>query len=74
MTIIVKNLTTQSLMISDLGIEIPIDAQIDLSELFSIFEIMTSKKLKNYVKDGILIINNGIEDLDINEGVDYITF
>jgi len=74
MTIIVKNSTDQSLMISDLGIEVPINAQIDLSELFSVFEIMTSEKLKNYVKDGILIINNGTEDLNINEGLDYITF
>lgn len=74
MIVVVKNYTSESKMIDDLGIEIPSDIQIDLSELFSFFEIMSSDDLKNYVNTEVLIINDGTNDLSTNDGLEYITF
>jgi len=74
MVVIVKNSTDQPKMIEDLGIEIPINTQINLSELFSFFEIMSSNDLKYYIDDETLIINNGISDLNNIDGLEYITF
>ena len=74
MVIIIKNFSDQPVMINDLGIGIPTNDQINLTDLFSFFEIMSSDNLKNYVMDGSLIINNGEIDLNNIDGVEYITF
>lgn len=74
MIVIVKNYSNEPIMIDDLGIDIPSNAQINLSELFSFFEIMSSNDLKDLVYNNNLTINDGNEDLNSNEGKDYITF
>lgn len=74
MIVIVKNFNDYNIMIKDLGIEIPLNSEIDLSELFNFFEIMTSDNLKSYVDNGILIINDGDNDLNGSLGVEYLTF
>lgn len=74
MVVIIKNFSDQSIMINDLGIGIPTNDQINLTDLFSFFEIMSSDNLKNYVMNGSLIINNGEIDLNNTDGVEYITF
>jgi hypothetical protein len=74
MTLIVKNISNQSIMINDLGIEIQIDTQIELSNLFSFFDLMSSEDLKNLIIENKLIINNGICDLSIEDAIEYVTF
>jgi len=74
MVVIVKNYIDQSIMIDDLGIEIENNNQIDLSDLFSFFEIISSNDLKKSINENNLVINNGICDLNIEDAIDYITF
>lgn len=74
MVLIVKNNVNYDVMIEDMGIEILVDAQISLSELFDDFELFSSNDLKNLVSNNNLIINNGIDDLNITDAIEYITF
>ena len=74
MILIVKNNVDCDVMIEDMGIKILVDAQISLSELFDDFELFSSNDLKNLVSNNNLIINNGIDDLNIADAIEYITF
>jgi len=74
MVVIIKNFSDQPIMIDDLGIEIPVNNQINLTDLFSFFEIMSSYNLKDCIMNESLIINNGEIDLNSMNGVEYITF
>ena len=63
-TIIVKNITESDKMIEDLGISIPALDQVDLSELFRLYEICGSHNLKSLIENDYFIINDGTSDLN----------
>ncbi len=72
--VIVKNQSTQDCFIDDLGITIYSSSEITLTDLYDFYSIMASKDLKTFVNDSNLIINNGIEDLDIDRALNYLYF
>jgi hypothetical protein len=61
-------------MINNLGIEVPTNEIINLSDLFFIFEILNSQDLKDKIISGELIINNGEYDLNISDSLKYLNF
>lgn len=61
-------------MINNLGIEVPINEIINLSDLFFIFEILNSQDLKDKIISSELIINNGEYDLNISDSLEYLNF
>ena len=74
MIINVKNNTNTPIMINNLGIEVPTNEIINLSDLFFIFEILNSQDLKDKIISGELIINNGEYDLNISDSLEYLNF
>ncbi len=72
-TIIIKNNTSVSKMIGDLGIEIAGNSNINLTNLFEDDDIIASDDLKSYVSAGLLIVNSGTQDLSIENGLAHLT-
>jgi hypothetical protein len=65
---ILKNITGSSIFISDLGITIPTGGQIQIPlEEFGIYS--DSINLLDFIRSGDIVVNNGVEDLDIIEGI-----
>lgn len=73
-SIIAKNITDSDKFIDDLGINISSLSEVELSTIFKRSEIATSNDLKTYVTNSEIVINNGIEDLSVQEGLKHITF
>ena len=71
--VIVKNDTTSVITIEDLGIEISGSGQVTLSDISNLSEIISSNDLKSLVSNSTLIINNGINDLSVEDGLKYIS-
>lgn len=72
-TIIVKNLKTYNILIEDLGIEIPQNSSINLTDSFDDYVILGSKDLYQLVYSQELIINDGINDLAVDVARDFLT-
>jgi len=72
--IIAKNVVGSNIIIEDLGIRFPSGAQINLTELFEQTEINNSDDLKLKVNLGHIILNDGISDLNITNGLKHINF
>lgn len=74
--IIAKNMGEFDIMITDLGISVPKLNQIELvgeDGIFNIYEVTSSIKLKEFVSGGSLIINDGLIDLSIENGLKHLT-
>ena len=71
--IIAKNDSTSVITIDDLGIEISESGEVTLSDISNLSEIISSIDLKSLVSSGSIIINNGINDLNISDGLKYIS-
>jgi len=63
--ILVKNNSGAEVFIDDLGISIPDSSERDLIIEFDLEELNKSEDLQNHVSSGDLIINDGLNDLDI---------
>lgn len=72
-TIITTNNSAGSISIEDLGITLSAFNSIILTDIFNIIEIVSSKDLKDNVLTGDVGINDGINDLDILNGLDHIS-
>lgn len=72
--IIAKNNGVQNVGVEDLGIVIPPSSQRNLTENFTVYEVQSSIDLKAKVTTGDLVINDGVDDLSIAEGIDHITY
>ena len=73
-TVIAKNTTASSITIEDLGIDIPLSSQLTLSDLFDFADISNSSKLKAFVTNGTIVINNGTIDLSVANGLKHIYY
>ena len=73
-TIIAKNNTSSAIPLDDLGVEIPGSGQRDLTLTFSVVDIYSSTELRDNVQSGDITINDGIEDLDIEDSLAHINF
>jgi hypothetical protein len=71
-TIIAKNDSTAEIFIDDLGIGVPALDEINLTQLFEKEEIVGSDDLDTLVSNGLLIINDGTDDLSISDGLKHI--
>jgi len=65
--VIVKNNTGSSVFIEDMGIAVPGSGQRDFSEIFDFTEICASEDLLGFVTDSTFTINDGTNDLNIND-------
>ena len=72
--IIAKNVTESVIFLEDLGISIDGSSEITLSDIFHISEIVVSEDLKTYVTSKSIVINDGVEDLPIEQGLKHISF
>lgn len=72
-TIIAKNTTKEDIIIEDLGITIFSSGAINLTNIFNLIEIIISKDLEAEVSIGNIIINDGLQDLDIEISLDHIS-
>ena len=73
-TVIAKNTTASSITIEDLGIDIPLSSQLTLSDLFDFADIANSSKLRAFVTNGTIVINNGTIDLSVANGLKHIYY
>ncbi len=72
--IIIKNQTANDVELEDLGITISGNETVDLTEVFTKDEILTSDDLKTYVGNGTFIVNDGTTDLDVTHGLMHVRF
>ena len=67
-TLIAKNQTAEDIAIADLGaIVIPASGQLNLTDVFKVGTIRSSKSLKDLIDSGNVIINDGSKDLTKND-------
>ncbi len=71
--VIIKNVTKSSILVEDLGLPIDINKEINISEFFTYGQIVGSDDLRDLVKSGDLVLNNGTSDLSSSNGVKYLT-
>lgn len=73
MTVILKNTTDSDIRVADLsGIGIVALGQRDVSEKFSLATLSRSANLLTYINDGTIVINDGTNDLSIEDGLNHI--
>ena len=70
--VIAKNNTASDIEIKDLGITIPASNQLNLTDLFDYIEIVESDELKTYVNNAEITINDGDQDLNVQDGLMHI--
>ena len=70
----IKNLTSEPVYISDLGIYIPADETLDASDLFASNRTAPamSRDIVNMLNEGTIVINDGNVDLDTSNGLAYL--
>lgn len=72
-TIIAKNNTKEDIIIDDLGITISTSKATNLTDIYNLIEIIISKDLEIEVSAGNIIINDGLQDLNIETSLDHIS-
>jgi hypothetical protein len=72
-TVITKNNSGSTVVLSNLGTEILNGSELILSDFFEYSDISDDAELEQYVQNGDLVINNGSVDLSASEGVMYLT-
>jgi len=72
-TVIAKNNSGSTVVLSELGTEILNGSQLTLSDFYEYSDLTDDKELSDFVQNGDLIINNGSIDLSPNDGVRYLT-
>jgi hypothetical protein len=73
-TIIVKNDSTSNIVIDDLGMTVPAQNQLNLTEYLTKYEITDSKSLDVLVFNGSLVVNDGTTDLSCIDGLKHVNF
>lgn len=72
--VIIKNNTESPISINDLsGVTVDSTSQLELTDIFYFYDIVKSINLKTYVSNGNIIINDGNNDLSIENGLEHIT-
>lgn len=71
-TVIVKNNTSATVDIQDLGISLSAAEIIDLTNFYKFFDLVMSNDLKSLVSASTITINNGINDLNIEDGLNHL--
>lgn len=72
-TVIIKNNGVIDQTIEDLGTIVPSASQIDFSDQFTYDEIAGSDDLRSLITAANLIVNDGSTDLDVTDGVNWLT-
>jgi len=70
--VIVKNNTATTVDIQDLGISLAAAEIITLTNFYKFFDLVMSANLKTLVSAGTVIINDGVVDLNITDGLDHL--
>ena len=73
MIIIVKNVTNSDKFVEDLGIGIKALEEVELSELFTFYQISCSKDIIFFVQNNELVINDGSRDLTFDEALKFLS-
>ena len=71
-TIIVKNNTGSSVFIEDMGTAVVGSGQKIFTDFFDFNEICVSEDLKIYINNSTFTINDGTDDLNISDAIDYL--
>ena len=74
MNVIVKNTTSQEVEVEDLGLVLKSYEVLDLTSIFTRYEIMGSTDLEALVQNGTLVVNDGVRDLTVQEALDHLRF
>ena len=72
-TVIIKNNGIIDQTIEDLGTIVPSASQIDFSDQFTYDEIAGSDDLRALITAADLVVNDGLTDLDVTDGVYWLT-
>jgi hypothetical protein len=72
-TVIAKNSSGSTVVLSNLGTEILNGNQLTLSDYYEYSDLTDDKELENFVSNGDLVINDGTNDLSATEGVNYLS-
>jgi len=72
-TCFIRNPGLSALTIQDLGIELEPGDNLEFSDLFAHSDIFDSLDLKFYIEEGEFIVNDGVTDLDIVDGLRHIS-
>lgn len=73
-TIIARNVSGSSITLEDLGLSLDPSEERDLSELFEFPVIAGAEILQASVASGDIVINDGVEDLSISDGLKHINW
>lgn len=73
-TIIAKNVTLGEIFLDDLGVSIAASSSLTLTLIFQKRFITDSQDLKDQVSSGDIVINDGTEDLSVEDGLFHIKF
>jgi hypothetical protein len=72
-TVIAKNSSGSTVVLSNLGTEILNGTQLTLSDYYEYSDLTDDKELENFISNGDLVINDGTNDLSATEGVNYLS-
>jgi len=71
--IIAKNTSMLDIILEDLGVIIPGSSIINLTNIYELYEITASDDLKTKVSIETVIINDGVSDLSMEDGLKHIS-
>jgi len=71
--IIAKNTSILDIILEDLGVIIPGSSMINLTDTYELYEIIASEDLKTQVSIGTIVINDGVNDLGMEDGLKHIS-
>ena len=70
--VIVRNENSVAIPINDLGIAVPANGELLLSEFYEFEDFVDSDDLKRHVENGVLLINDGVDDLEIVDAIEHL--
>ena len=74
MQTIIRNTTLSSILIGDIGLLVMASESIDLDTLGFTKDVLdASDNLKEFVNDESIVVNDGIDDLGIEDGLDHLS-
>jgi len=71
--IVIKNTNILDEVLEDLGIIVPGSSIINLTDMYELYEITASNDLKTQVSIDTLVINDGVNDLNREDGLKHIS-
>jgi hypothetical protein len=73
MSVTIKNTTNTIVTLNDISISLAPNDSLDLSSIVPLYEGYSSQDLKDKVNDGIIVINDGDNDLIINDALNFLS-